>query len=128
MQYISKSITATELKKMIDSGYLHQYLMIDLREKYQYNAGHIPGAVNIEYDTFMNMGQYDKLLQSGKDIILYCERGGSSVYATKRLFQYGVKTGKQPQMGVNKGNKGRQQVNIYSLSGGMTGYVKKFGK
>lgn len=61
-------------------------ILIDLRSRDDYLAGHIPGAVNYSYDELMrqkwNLQQYGKLL-------LYCDRGNQSLQACRSLAREG---------------------------------------
>ena len=56
-------------------------LIIDLRSPREYRERHIRGAVNIPYDLLQSccMFPLDRCL------ILYCERGGTSMTAAKEL-------------------------------------------
>lgn len=113
MNFVHLSMTPTELQNMISSKERMNYSMIDLRERRLYNQFHLEGAINIDYDTFMQQDSYEAILKNKTAVILYCERGGSSIYAAKRLTDYCRKHGKEHR--------------IYSLSGGMAGYQRKFG-
>lgn len=42
-------ITAEELKRLMDNK--GEYILVDTRDSYSYNYGHIEGAINIYYDT-----------------------------------------------------------------------------
>ena len=111
-----QSITPSELNRIMRSKPHSSYMLIDLRESYVYQTEHINGALNIDYDTFMQMRDYEKFVLSGKMIILYCERGGRSVYAAKQLAQY-------VQNRNNKGMNSSKTV-VCHLLGGMTAYRK----
>lgn len=64
-------------------------VIIDLREPQCYCQGHIPGAINIPFETLENGV---KKINKDKQIILYCERGGRSFAAAKLLMdEYNVK-------------------------------------
>jgi len=65
-----KSITAIELKEMIDS---HQDIqIIDTRPDYDYQVCHIPGAINIPRSVIL-----DKLdeIANNKPVYFYCKFG-----------------------------------------------------
>ena len=59
-------------------------LIVDLRIAEEYEAGHIEGAVHV-------LPQELGLLRPGKDrlLILYCDRGGLSLEAARRLAYKG---------------------------------------
>lgn len=68
--------------------YIGKYntVIVDLRCRDDYEEGHIPTAINIPYEEFQNqryqLSQYD-------DIILYCDRGGTSMVASRELDKLG---------------------------------------
>ena len=97
MTGINGYLTASELKKMIRNGEDSEFLIIDLRDEKAYHEDHIDGAVNVPYQEFMSQKSYELLIQRltakkrfRRGVILYCERGGSSIYAAKRLASAGV--------------------------------------
>lgn len=77
-------------------------LIIDLRDKAEYNAGHIPTAVNIPYE---DLGEYKSRLRPYRLLIFYCDRGNISLLAARDLIKDGY--------------------NIKSLYGGLRGYRGK---
>lgn len=82
--------------EMISPKMVKQYqnrkdaLIIDLRSKEEYDKYHIPGALHIEYEDERSLA----ILPKNKEIILYCERGASSMAKAKELMRkgYHVKT------------------------------------
>lgn len=62
--------------------------IIDLRVPQEYKAGHIRGAVNVPYETLDDYQGFPK----DKLLILYCDRGGASLDAAKRLVKQGYQT------------------------------------
>lgn len=98
-------ISASELKRIINNKMeLRKYQIVDLREKNEYHEFHVYSAVNIEYDRFMKISNYNAFLNKNKIIILYCDRGGRSIYAVNRLAKYGY--------------------TVKTLSGGISEYIK----
>lgn len=69
------------LKALIESKDA-QYILIDVRTKEEFDAGHIPGSINIPYDVISR-----NLPTTNKDaeIILYCRSGRRSGIAQKTL-------------------------------------------
>lgn len=63
-------------------------ILIDLRDKEDYDTGHIPGAVHIYYEELSE--HYDYLRQF-EQIILYCDRGNQSMIAARDLSRLGMK-------------------------------------
>jgi rhodanese-related sulfurtransferase len=76
--------------------------IIDLRDRNEFDTGHIPSAVNIPYE------ELDKLknsLERNNLLIFYCDRGNISLLAARDLMKYGY--------------------NIKSLYGGLRAYHGK---
>lgn len=63
-------------------------LIIDLREKESYEKSHIRTAINIPYDEL----EITERLPKEKILIFYCDRGGASIAAAKRLAKMGYET------------------------------------
>jgi rhodanese-related sulfurtransferase len=80
-------------------------LIIDLRDRYEYDNGHIPGAINIPYEELEN---YTNRLQKRQQLIFYCDRGNISLLAARDLMKFGY--------------------NIKSLYGGIRAYHGKLDK
>lgn len=77
-------------------------LIIDLREREEYRAGHIPTAVNIPYE---ELEEQKNKLDRNNLLIFYCDRGNISLLAARDLIRDGY--------------------NIKSLFGGMRAYRGK---
>lgn len=74
--------------KMIDQYRNRQdVLIIDLRAKEEYQKYHIASAVHIDYDDVEALF----LLPRWKMIILYCERGASSMTRAKEMVRKGYR-------------------------------------
>jgi len=89
------------------SGYFDndQYIIIDIRDKEDYEKGHIPHAINIPYDECDEKGIK---LSKNKNYILYCERGGSSLLLARAMD--------------------REGFNVLSISGGINAYRGRLSK
>lgn len=79
--------------KLIAASVLDDYaennaFIIDLREPQDYRRMHLRGAVNIPYD---NLEEYKKRLPRNRVLVLYCERGTTSILAGRKLTQYGYR-------------------------------------
>ena len=79
-------------------------VIVDLRGKQEYEQYHINGAVNYSYDLLMKTYNFGENIMKNKQIIVYCERGGRSIYAARRLRALGY--------------------NASSLLGGLENYLK----
>lgn len=56
--------------------------VVDVRDQKEFAEGHVPGAVNIPVDTFAaQSGSLDK----GKQVVVYCNSGGRSYNAYRKL-------------------------------------------
>ncbi len=76
-------ISSQEIDKYVSSK---RALIIDVRDEKSYRKEHIENAINIPFEKLER--EYNKM---PKDLmlILYCERGGSSMLAAKELFDRG---------------------------------------
>ncbi len=74
------------------SSYLRSHpraLVVDLRSRQAYMLGHVRGAVNIPYET---LDVVRKQLPLGREVIFYCQRGGSAMAAARQLSEAGWET------------------------------------
>ena len=78
--------------------------IIDIRNNYYYNMGHIPSAINIPYYDLLTNHKY--YLNKYNMYYLYCDSGDQSLEISNRLNSFGYKT--------------------MSVSGGYDEYVKIF--
>ena len=83
-----ENISALELKARIDDPKDKSYLIIDIRTPQEYDAGHIPEAVNLPLGT---LGYKAYSLDKTKDIIAYCNTGVTSKVACQILINAGFK-------------------------------------
>lgn len=60
--------------------------IIDVRNKIDFNRGHIENAVNIPYE---ELEQNKSILDGYQSILLYCDRGNSSLLAARDLNKVG---------------------------------------
>lgn len=80
-----------KMLEMISAAQLDQYrgnrgIIIDLREESLFRKAHIAGALNMPYETI----DYKRFKRfQNKKIILYCERGGTSMIVGKELANRG---------------------------------------
>ncbi|MCE5311759.1 MAG: rhodanese-like domain-containing protein [Nitrospiraceae bacterium] len=72
-----------ELKQLIDNG-AKDFVIVDVRDETEYREGHIPGAINISVETFATRSE---ILPKEKKIIVYCNSGGRSYTAYKKLVK-----------------------------------------
>lgn len=80
-----ETISAREIDRYVNNT---NFLIVDLREVEDYEKGHIEGAVHMDYDEIENNNislPYDKI------IIMYCDRGGLSLMAAKKLSVMGYR-------------------------------------
>ena len=76
-------INTEEVKKILDNKD-ENYILIDVREDYEFKEGHIPGAINIPLGNITNVDySLDKI------IIVYCRSGNRSNQAAIKLKNMG---------------------------------------
>lgn len=76
-------ITPGKLKEYVGNK---EYLIVDLRSKWEYQRGHVEGAIHIPYEKFEDNSFY---LPKHKKIIVYCERGATSFLVARMLHDKG---------------------------------------
>lgn len=65
-------------------------IIIDIRDNYSYNLGHIKGAINIPYYNLLN--NYSHYLNKKDKYYLYCSNGRQSLEISNRLNLFGYNT------------------------------------
>lgn len=80
------NITAEEAKALMESE--TGYIILDVREQDEYDAGHIPGAILIPY-TRIEEEASEKLTDKDQLILVYCRSGRRSKIAADALVELG---------------------------------------
>ncbi|HZT69720.1 MAG TPA: rhodanese-like domain-containing protein [Terriglobia bacterium] len=81
--------SAEELHSLIgDKG---KVLVLDVRSPEEYAKGHVPGAINVPYES---LARRIRQMQVSKDttIVTMCDHGGRSSHAALELQKMGYKT------------------------------------
>jgi rhodanese-related sulfurtransferase len=76
-------VSPSDLKKLIDSGN-KDFVIVDVRDESEYKEGHIPSAINIPAESFALKSE---VLPKEKKIIVYCNTGGRSYMAYRKLMK-----------------------------------------
>lgn len=80
-----ENIAVDEFHQIIGND---NYWIIDIRDKEQFQEKHVKNAISIPLENIEH-GYF--WLSPQKEVIVYCERGGSSVIAARILQQKGYK-------------------------------------
>ena len=64
--------------------------LIDIRDKYKYSIGNIPGSINIPSNYILM--NHNKYLDKNKTYYLYCDNGNKSKLISDELNSLGYKT------------------------------------
>ena len=80
------NITASEAKEIMDTE--TGYVILDVREQYEYDEGHIPGAIVIPHEEILEKAES---VLSDKDqlLLVYCRSGRRSKLAAEDLVKLG---------------------------------------
>ena len=81
-----EQITSGEAKKIMDSG--EDFVLLDVREQDEFDAGHIPGAILIPYNEIENKAE-EMLPDKDKQVLVYCRSGRRSKIAAESLAKLG---------------------------------------
>lgn len=91
--------------KDISQKELNNAMVVDVRTPEEFNQGHLPNAININwYDA--DFAQQFSAIDKNETIYLYCKVGGRSAKATEKLDSLGYR-------------------NVVNLSGGYDAWPKK---
>ena len=80
------NITAEEAKQIMDSQ--EGYIILDVREQDEYDAGHISGAILIPYTQIEEKAK-EMLPNKDQLILVYCRSGRRSKIAAEALVELG---------------------------------------
>ena len=80
------NITAEEAKQIMDTE--EGYIILDVREQNEYDAGHIPGAILISHEEIAEKAE-DVLTDKDQLILIYCRSGRRSKIAAEALAELG---------------------------------------
>ena len=88
--YIGDKVTATveELKKILDAD--EDITLLDVRTPREYEAVHIPGAVNVSRG-LLEFSIWSIVSDKDEEIVVYCKSGARAALATKQLNDFGYK-------------------------------------
>lgn len=94
--------SVNDVFKLMENKDLEDFILVDIREDNEFNAGHIKGAIHlgkgiIERDIHLHVNEHDK------KIVLYCGGGYRSVLAAESLQKMGY-------------------TNVISMDGGWKGW------
>jgi molybdopterin/thiamine biosynthesis adenylyltransferase/rhodanese-related sulfurtransferase len=81
-----RELPLAELKAKIDAG--EKLTLLDVREKEEFRAGYIPGALSIPR-AFLEMQAEQKLPDKNAHIVVYCASGVRSAFAANTLAELG---------------------------------------
>jgi len=81
-------LSAAALEKLLREK-KGDYLLVDVRDEFEFAEGHIAGAINIPAETF---AARSGVLPKEKGIIVYCNSGGRSYMAYRKLTKLGYPT------------------------------------
>jgi molybdopterin/thiamine biosynthesis adenylyltransferase/rhodanese-related sulfurtransferase len=82
----TKQVSLEELKRRLDAG--EKMTLVDVREKEEWRAGYIPGAVSIPRG-FLEIQAEQKLPDKNARIVAYCAGGTRSALAAATLAELG---------------------------------------
>lgn len=87
--------------------------VIDVREPGEYQAGHLPGAVNIPRGVLeFNIGNNPALANKDEPIVLYCKTGGRAALSAVNLQRMGYSQVRSLTGGFDGWVSGGQKVEI----------------
>jgi len=103
-----QEITPQDLKAQLENGRGSSLVVVDMRAGWEYQAGHIPGAIHMFIQEIP--ARFSELPQDA-DIVFQCWHGNTSLEASAFLIQ-----------------QGWSEARVASLRGGMAGWVQAHGQ
>ncbi len=79
-------IVHISMNHVVEDTYRLNGVLIDVRDKDDYQKGHVPGAINIPMEYIDGDKEY---LGRGRPLIFYCDRGSQSILAARKYMQAG---------------------------------------
>lgn len=80
----------TEIDPATAHAALSAASVVDVREPAEFEAGHLPGAVNIPRGVLeFKIGEHPQLAQRDRDIMVYCKTSGRAALAAMNLQRMG---------------------------------------
>lgn len=81
-----RSITPEDAKQILDAGQAH--VLVDVREPFEFEAGHIKGAINLPLGDLSSLAK-EQLPDKDALILLYCRSGARSRNGAMQLVKEG---------------------------------------
>lgn len=82
-----KEVSVTDARALIQAG----AVVLDVREPGEYEAGHVPGAINVPRGLLeFKLAGTPELNQPDTPIVVYCKTSGRSALAVVTLAEMGV--------------------------------------
>lgn len=79
-------IVHISMNHVVEDTYRFNGVLIDVRDREEYDKGHVPGAINIPMEYIDGEQAY---LERGRPLIFYCDRGSQSILAARKYMQAG---------------------------------------
>ena len=86
MENTYQQISQKEAKDMMDT---QDVIVLDVREQYEFDAGHIPGAVLLPVGTITKTTAAAVIPKPDSVVLVYCRSGNRSKTASKALVDLG---------------------------------------
>ena len=81
-----QQISADDAKNIMDTK--NDIIILDVREQYEYDEGHIPNAILIPYTEIESKAE-SVIPDKNKEILVYCRSGRRSKIAAESLVKLG---------------------------------------
>jgi rhodanese-related sulfurtransferase len=80
----------TEIEPAVARDAIHDALVLDVREPAEYEAGRLPGAINIPRGVLeFRIGDHPQFTRRDQDILVYCKTSGRAALAALNLKRMG---------------------------------------
>lgn len=84
------------------------FVVLDVRTPEEFNQGHLPGAILLDYKSPQFEQELAKL-DRNKTYLVYCRAGNRSIKAVEKMRELGFKHIAHMQTGIEGWNKAKEQ-------------------
>jgi rhodanese-related sulfurtransferase/glutaredoxin len=103
----TQSITINAFEKELKNA---ETQLLDVRSIEEYNAGHLPNALQADWNNDAEFAKRTKALDKSKTVLVYCLSGARSNSAMQWLYSNGFKKVYNLQGGINKWKQANKSV------------------
>ncbi len=110
----NQQLNLTDFEKLIKSGNVK---LVDVRTPKEYAAGHIPGAINVDWKNRHFADNIRKAVGNEKPLAIYCHSGNRATRAMYAMDALGYKDISNLEHGINDWNAAKKPLETLEVKG-----------